>query len=146
MLFCSATSGSCMIRTKLAVLAGTLVHSSFGETGVSTDWVYLAGISEPSANAGLVSVIPGPAGPLPILPLSCATAAPVPAASRIVKKVRTGMVLIISLRPRVVQHSIGYPAMYQQVRPAEDDGRCGLSIPCTSRPPRAALSPSKRAG
>src|SRR5258708_7032108 len=57
-----ATSGSCMIKTKLTVFAGTLIQSSFGEIGFGSDCVNLAGISPPSANAGVVSVSPGRAG------------------------------------------------------------------------------------
>src|SRR5260370_8401668 len=69
-----ATSGSCMINTKLTVFAGTLVQSSFGEIGFGSDCVYLAGISAPSANADVVSVSPGRGGGGGVL--SCARIKP----------------------------------------------------------------------
>jgi len=60
-----ATSGSCIYKKKVWVLAGVLAQSSLGETTLSpATWVYLWGISVPSANAELVSVKGGPAGPL----------------------------------------------------------------------------------
>src|ERR1700720_4184439 len=127
MVFCNATSGSCMIRTKVTVLAGTLVHSSLGETGLASDCVYLLGISAPSENAGLVSVIPGPDGPLPILPLSCATAEPVAAASRIVKNV---ILVVLIVDWRLAFFSI---ALITVRRPCPPAGRpfpsCGESYP-----------------
>ncbi|HYU78613.1 MAG TPA: hypothetical protein VEK56_06490 [Vicinamibacterales bacterium] len=61
----SATSGSCMISANVAVFGGTLVHSSFGETGFGSACVYLLGMTPPSSKAGVVSVRPGPAGPRP---------------------------------------------------------------------------------
>src|SRR5437870_13841177 len=61
----NAVSGSSLFSTKVTVPCGTLLHSSFGDTGVATLCVYFAGISAPSANAVVVSVRPGPAGPRP---------------------------------------------------------------------------------
>jgi hypothetical protein len=39
---------------------GTLLHSSLGEIGISSESLYFTGISEPSGNAGLVIVSLGP--------------------------------------------------------------------------------------
>src|SRR5664279_4510416 len=53
-----ATSGSCMISAKLAVPAGTLSQLRAGDTGVVVlAWVYLSGMTPPSVNAELVSVM-----------------------------------------------------------------------------------------
>src|SRR5262249_33902098 len=71
-----------MIKTKLAVFAGTLVQSSLGETGFGSDCVYFAGISPPSAKAAVVIVSPGRAGAGGCF--SCARTTPVKAKSRIV--------------------------------------------------------------
>jgi hypothetical protein len=59
-----------MIKAKLTVFAGTLLHCSRGEIGFGSDCVNLAGISTPSAIADVVSVRPGPAGAF--LGASCA--------------------------------------------------------------------------
>ena len=53
----SATSGSCMISAKLIVPAGALSQLKAGDTGVALAWVYLSGMTAPSANAALVSVM-----------------------------------------------------------------------------------------
>jgi hypothetical protein len=61
-----APSGSCMMRAKLTVLAGTLIHWSGGETGVVAEfWVNWAGIRPLSSNAGVVRVRPGFDGGFP---------------------------------------------------------------------------------
>src|ERR1700733_12118841 len=73
-----ALSGSCMISTKLAVLAGTLVHSSLGDGEVGpAAWVNLSGMMPPSWKSGDDNAIPGVGGALgapPPFPLSCAKA------------------------------------------------------------------------
>jgi hypothetical protein len=71
-----------MIKTKLAVPAGTWVHSSLGETGFGLARVNFGGISEPSTNAVVLSVSPGMAGALVCLPWSCAIAVPTVAVNR----------------------------------------------------------------
>src|SRR3954466_5837359 len=48
-VFCMATSGSCIKRTKLWVPAGVSVQDSCGETGDALAWVYLSGMTAPSA-------------------------------------------------------------------------------------------------
>src|SRR5262249_50392508 len=53
----SATSGSCMISAKLMVPAGTFSQLKAGETGDVLAWVYLSGMTAPSAKAELVSVM-----------------------------------------------------------------------------------------
>src|ERR1700733_8782357 len=57
----SDVSGSCRINAKLTTPSGTLLHASLGETAApfSAAWVYLLGITPPSSNAVVVSVIPG---------------------------------------------------------------------------------------
>src|SRR5579863_958139 len=52
-----AVSGSCMINAKLIVPAGTLSQLKAGDTGVVLAWVYLSGMTAPSANAVMVSVM-----------------------------------------------------------------------------------------
>src|ERR1700677_2200086 len=74
--FCGAVSGSCMIRAKLTTPDGTLVQSSFGETGFGSDCVYLFGITEPSSKADVVKVSPGRAGALGWAAGCCAEAVP----------------------------------------------------------------------
>src|SRR6185436_14393963 len=56
------TSRSCMCSTKLCVAGGALVHVRAGEIW-SPAWVYLGGMTAPSWNAVLVSVIAGAGGP-----------------------------------------------------------------------------------
>src|SRR5690348_5097045 len=50
----SATSGSCMMSEKLMVPAGTLSQLRAGDTGAVLAWVYLSGMTPPSAKAELV--------------------------------------------------------------------------------------------
>src|SRR6516165_1989365 len=100
-----ATSGSWKIRAKLTVFGGTLVHSSLGETGFGSDCVYLAGISEPSANAVVVRVRPGPAGPFLA---AWAMAGPTPRVSRIVKVIRVRLMVMFSLLRYCILASVCY--------------------------------------
>src|SRR6266702_6763105 len=51
---CNAVSGSSTTSAKLWVPAGALVQASAGETGAGTAWVYLSGITAPSAKDELV--------------------------------------------------------------------------------------------
>ena len=53
-VFCMATSGSCMIRAKLCVPFGTSVQDRWGETGAALAWVYLSGMTAPSAKDELL--------------------------------------------------------------------------------------------
>src|SRR5258708_4361938 len=64
-----------MIRTNAAVFAGTLDHSSFGDTALGSACVYLTGISPPSGNAGLESVNPCFGTGLSCAPTAAASAA-----------------------------------------------------------------------
>src|SRR5579871_771999 len=52
-----AVSGSCMISAKLRVPAGTFSQLKAGDTGAVLAWVYLSGMTAPSAKAELVKVI-----------------------------------------------------------------------------------------
>src|SRR5215469_7397857 len=56
-LCCSAVSGSSTISAKLCVPGGALVQESCGDTGAELAWLYLSGMTPPSAKDVLVRPI-----------------------------------------------------------------------------------------
>src|SRR4051794_40026680 len=100
---CSAVSGSSTIKAKLWVPGGALVQDSSGEIGDGLAWVYLSGMTPPSAKELLVRPIGGGGGVAGAAGWASANPAPkentaAPSAKRRAKFVRLRMMVAPGLR------------------------------------------------